>query len=122
MTNDKTIDKKGAHKDYEIRMSSRLLEFLCADYTYKNARRFSRLQAFQNLVDRHYTAEMKEEDMAVNMERLSKAWGWSRPSVGTFIQNLETMNVLEVVNVVTSKMIRLRKDIVFFLPSKDTEK
>jgi hypothetical protein len=39
-----------------------------------------------------------------------------------FIQNLETMNVLEVFNVVTSKMVRLRKDIVVFAPAKDVEK
>lgn len=121
MANDKIIDKEVAqngYKDYHVKMSSDLLEFLCGDYTYKNTRRFSRLQAFRDLVVRHYTSERKQEDMAANIECLSKSWGWSRPSVMKFIQNLETMSVLEVFNVVTSKMVRLRKDIVIFAPAK----
>ena len=110
MTNDKMIDKEvvqNGYKNYHVRMSSDLLKFLCGDYTYKNAKRFSRLQAFRDLVARHCTSERKQEDMVANIECLSKSWGWSRPSVMKFIQNLETMNVLEVFNVVTSKMVRL---------------
>lgn len=125
MVNDKMIDKEVVqvgNKDYDVRMSSELFEFLCGDYTYKNTRRFSRLQAFRDLVVRHCTSERKQEDMAANIECLSKSWGWSRPSVMKFIQNLEAMGVLEVFNVVTSKMVRLRKDIVFFVPAKDAEK
>ncbi|WP_315330085.1 hypothetical protein [Segatella oulorum] len=125
MTNDKMIDKEvvqNGYKNYHVRMSSDLLNFLCGDYTYKNAKRFSRLQAFRDLVARHCTSERKQEDMVANIECLSKSWGWSRPSVMKFIQNLETMNVLEVFNVVTSKMVRLRKDIVVFAPAKDVEK
>ena len=56
MTNDKMIDKEvvqNGYKNYHVRMSSDLLKFLCGDYTYKNAKRFSRLQAFQDLVTRH---------------------------------------------------------------------
>ena len=101
MTNDKMIDKEvvqNGYKNYHVRMSSDLLKFLCGDYTYKNAKRFSRLQAFQDLVTRHCTSERKQEDMVANM------------------------NVLEVFNVVTSKMVRLRKDIVVFAPAKDVEK
>ena len=125
MTNDKMIDKEvvqNGYKNYHVRMSSDLLEFLCGDYTYKNARRFSRLQAFRDLVVRHCTSERKQEDMAANIECLSKSWGWSRPSVMKLIQKLEAMNVLEVFNVVTSKMIRLRKDTVIFAPTKDVGK
>ena len=121
----KTTDKEAvgeSSKNYEIRMSPDLLELLCCDYTFKNPRRFSRLQAFQNLVERYCTARMQQEDMAVNMERLSKSWGWSRPSVMRFIQNLEALNVLEVFSVVTSKMVRLRKDIIVFASGKDPEK
>uniref|UniRef100_A0AB33IW75 Uncharacterized protein n=1 Tax=Prevotella sp. GTC17254 TaxID=3236794 RepID=A0AB33IW75_9BACT len=122
MSNAKILDKettKNNCKNYEIRVSAELLELLCCDYTFKNTKRFSRIQAFQNLIERYCTAEMKQEDMAVNMERLSKSWGWSRPSVMRFVQNLEAMNVLEVFSVVTSKMVRLRKDILIFAPEKN---
>ena len=66
MTNDKMIDKEvvqNGYKNYHVRMSSDLLKFLCGDYTYKNAKRFSRLQAFQDLVTRHCTSERKQEDI-----------------------------------------------------------
>lgn len=125
MTNDKISDKeitKSYSKNYEIRIFPEVLELLCCDYTFKNSKRFSRLQAFQNLVERYYAAEMKKEDMAINMECLSKSWGWSRPSVMRFIQNLEALKVLEVFTVVTSKMVRLKKDIVIFTSPKETEK
>ena len=125
MTNDKMIDKEvvqNGYNNYHVRMSSDLLKFLCKDYTYKNEKRFSRLQAFRDLVARHCTSERKQEDTAANIECLSKSWGWSRPSVMKFIQNLETMNVLEVFTVVTNKMVRLRNDIVVFAPAKDVEK
>lgn len=84
MTNDKMIDKEvvqNGYKNYHVRMSSDLLKFLCGDYTYKNAKRFSRLQAFRDLVARHCTSERKQEDMVANIECLSKSWGWSWKSV-----------------------------------------
>ena len=115
-------NKKNDGKNYEIKVSAELQDFLCCDYAFKKSRRFSRIQALQNLVERYCAAVKKEEDMAVNMERLSKSWGWSRPSVMRFVHNLETMKVLEVFIVVTSKMVRLREDILIFDPGKDAEK
>ncbi len=123
MVGNKMIDKKGAEKerkDYVIRMSTDLLDLLCCDYAFKKSKRFSRLQAFQNLIERYCTAKTQEEDMAVNMERLAKSWGWSRPSVMRFVRKLETLKVLEVFNVVTSKMVRLREDVIIFTSEKDT--
>ena len=101
-------------------MSTDLLDLLCCDYAFKKSKRFSRLQAFQNLIERYCTAKTQEEDMAVNMERLAKSWGWSRPSVMRFVRKLETLKVLEVFNVVTSKMVRLREDVIIFTSEKDT--
>lgn len=56
--------------------------------------------------------------MAVNMERLAKSWGWSRPSVMRFVRNLEALNVLEAFYVVTSKMVRLEEDVIIFESKK----
>ena len=106
------------NKKYHVMIPFELLEFLSDDYSYKNKSRFSRLQAFQNLVESYYTSWRKQEDMAVNIERLSKTWRWSRPSVMKFVQFLEAKEVLEVFNVVTSKIVRLRKEVVVFLPQE----
>lgn len=119
MTNNTNTDNNGIisdGKNYHVMIPFELLEFLSDDYSYKNKNRFSRLQAFQNLVERYYTSWGKQEDMAVNIERLSKSWGWSRPSVMRFVQFLEAKEVLEVFNVVTSKIVRLRKEVVVFPP------
>ncbi|WP_314722641.1 hypothetical protein [Prevotella nigrescens] len=106
------------NKKYHVMIPFELLEFLSDDYSYKNKSRFSRLQAFQNLVESYYTSWRKQEDMAVNIERLSKTWRWSRPSVMKFVQFLEAKEVLEVFNVITSKIVRLRKEVVVFLPQE----
>lgn len=124
MVGNKMIDKESAEmgrRDYMIRMSPGLLDLLCCDYSFKNSKRFSRLQAFKNLVERYCTAKTQQEDMAVNMERLAKSWGWSRPSVMRFVRNLEALNVLEAFYVVTSKMVRLREDVIIFESEKKTE-
>lgn len=119
MTNNTNTGNNGIQSDgknYHVMIPFELLAFLSDDYSYKNKSRFSRLQAFQNLVERYYTSWSKQEDMAVNIERLSKSWGWSRPSVMRFVQFLEAKEVLEVFNVVTSKIVRLRKEVVIFPP------
>ena len=124
MTNDRFLYKEGTQKsqeNYHVKISSDLLDFLCNDYSYKSVRRFSRLQAFQNLLERYCTSERKQEEMAANIEALSKSWRWSRPSVMRYIQNLEEMGVLEIFNAVTSKMVRIRKDIIVFDPGKSGE-
>ena len=105
-----TSDKK----NFQVMIPFELLEYLSDDYSYKNKSRFSRLQAFQNLVERYYASWRRQEDMAVNIERLSKSWGWSRPSVMRFVQFLETKGVLEIFSVVTSKIVRLRREVVVF--------
>ena len=118
MFNDKKKAQTG-YGNYEVRMTADLIEYLCGDYSYKDARRFSRLQAFQDLVARYCASREKEEDMAANIERLSKSWGWSRPSVMRFVQILEAMEVLKVFTVVTSTMVRLRNGIVIFHLGED---
>lgn len=117
-TNIENIVTFSENKNYHVMIPFDLLEFLSDDYSYKNKSRFSRLQAFQNLVERYYTSWRKQEDMAVNIERLSKSWGWSRPSVMRFVQFLEAKEVLDVFNVVTSKIVRLRKEVVVFPPGR----
>ena len=50
------------NKNYHVVIPFDLLEFLSVDYSYKNKRRFSRLQAFQNLIE-YYSASESNQKM-----------------------------------------------------------
>ena len=88
------------NKNYHVVIPFELLEFLSVDYSSKS----------------------KKETMAVNIERLSKAWGWSRPSVMKFVMFLESKNILEIFSVVTSKMVRVRNEIIVLRSENAVEK
>ena len=60
--------------------------------------------------------------MAVNIERLSKDWGWSRPSVIKVVMFLKSKNILEIFSVVTSKMVRVRNEIIVSRSENAVEK
>lgn len=124
-TNEEFIHKKEdikVEEKYYINISLDLLNYLCDDYSYRNTRRFSRLQAFLNLVERNNIAKIKKEESGASIEVLSKSWKWSRPTVMRYIQDLEKMNCVEIANVVTRKLVRLRQGIVIYPSQNDSEK
>ena len=84
------------------------MAYLCNDYAYRNPNRFSRLKALQDLLIRYQEAKQSSSQMNVNIAQLIKAWGWSRPSVLAFVEQLEKLEVLEVCNMVTSKVVHLK--------------
>ena len=49
--------------------------------------------------------------MNVNIAQLVKAWGWSRPAVLAFVDQLQKYEILEVCNMVTSKVVHLKPSI-----------
>lgn len=103
-----TSELHGKKDGFVIRMSSELLAYLCNDYAYRNPNRFSRLKALQDLLIRYQEAKQSSSQMNVNIAQLIKAWGWSRPSVLAFVEQLEKLEVLEVCNMVTSKVVHLK--------------
>ena len=86
---------------FVINMSSELIAYLCNDYSYRNPNRFSRLKALQDLLIRFQKAKLASKDMDVNIAQLVKAWGWSRPAVLAFVDQLQKYEILEVCNMVT---------------------
>lgn len=96
---------------YAIKMSSDLIAYLGNDYAYRNPNRFSRLRALQDLLCRFQKAHQDSKQMDVNIAQLVKAWGWSRPSVLAFVDQLQKYQVLEVYNMLTSKVVRLKASI-----------
>ena len=81
------------------------------DYSYRNPNRFSRLKALQDLLIRFQKAKLASKDMDVNIAQLVKAWGWSRPAVLAFVDQLQKYEILEVCNMVTSKVVHLKPSI-----------
>ena len=96
---------------FVINMSSELIAYLCNDYSYRNPNRFSRLKALQDLLIRFQKAKLASKDMDVNIAQLVKAWGWSRPAVLAFVDQLQKYEILEVCNMVTSKVVHLKPSI-----------
>lgn len=94
-----------------IKMSAELMAYLCNDYAYRNPSRYSRLKALQDLLLRFQKAQQQSKEMDVNIAQLVKAWGWSRPSVLAFVDQLQKFEVLEVCNMVTSKVVRLKASV-----------
>lgn len=103
-----TSELHGKKDGFVIRMSSELMAYLCNDYAYRNPNRFSRLKALQDLLNRYQEAKQSSSQMNVNIAQLIKAWGWSRPSVLAFVEQLEKLEVLEICNMVTSKVVHLK--------------
>ena len=106
-----TSELHGKKDGFVIRMSSELMAYLCNDYAYRNPNRFSRLKALQDLLIRFQKAKLASKDMDVNIAQLVKAWGWSRPVVLAFVDLLQKYEILEVCNMVTSKVVHLKPSI-----------
>lgn len=104
----KSIDKKLA-----VVVPLELIDYLCNDYAYRNPNRYSKLEAFRNLVMLHCSAKEKgSEKMNASIAQLSKAWNWSRPTVSAFVNDLAVLDILDVETTATSKAISLKSSIV----------
>lgn len=90
-----------------------LIDYLSNDYAYRNPNRYSKLEAFRNLVMLHCSAKEKgSEKMSASIAQLSKAWNWSRPTVSAFVNDLAVLDILDVETTATSKAISLKSSIV----------
>lgn len=62
------------------------------------------------VVDFHAAKEACSRDEK-QVAQLVKAWGWSRPAVLAFVDQLQKYEILEVCNMVTSKVVHLKPSI-----------
>ena len=106
------IKSRDVNLNYKIHLPLEILDYLCNDYTYKNTKRLTKLQAFNDLVQRHCAAINTGSQMIVNIAQLSKAWNWSRVTVGAFISDLSIMDIVIISNTPTSKLIALNDAII----------
>lgn len=104
-------------KDILVKMPLQLIAYLSNDYTFKNPKRFTKLKAFENLINRYCQSYVCNENKAVNITQLSKDWGWSRLTVFQFVSELHSMNLVEVNSVSTSKFVSMRSEVFGWVSS-----
>lgn len=98
-------------------MPLQLIAYLSNDYTFKNPKRFTKLKALENLIIRYWQSYVCNENKAVNITQLSKDWGWSRLTVFQFVSELQSMNLVEVNSVSTSKFVSMRPEVFGWVSS-----
>ena len=89
-----------------------LIAYLSNDNVYKNPKRFSKLEAFKDLIVRYCSAVGSGKKMNANIAQLSKAWNWSMATVCSFVNDLAVLDVLDVDVTPTSKIISLKDSVL----------
>lgn len=89
-----------------------LIDYLSNDNAYRNPKRYSKLEAFRDLIMRYRNAIGSGEKMSANIAQLSKTWNWSRTTVCGFVNDLAVLDVLEVNVTPTSKVISLKASVL----------
>ena len=85
----------------------------------KKGHKFSKPEAFFDLVDRQLIANLKGGDnhLAGTIPELVKTWKWDRETVWNFLVALSQLGVLTIDNVANRKALRLNNFIVKEKPS-----
>lgn len=71
--------------------------------------KFTRTEAFYDLIDRHCIALLKGEGDHVSgsINSMAKTWGWDRETVARFIDNLQQLGMVTIETEGNRKVIRL---------------
>lgn len=96
-----------------------LIKYLTQDAIYRNKQKFSRLQAFDDLVTRLKVAKSNGETMAANYAQLCNAWKWSRPGLNSFLGKLKEFGLIEINVVVVNKVVSLKPQLLMNLSVSD---
>ena len=72
----------------------------------------TRLMAFEDLIQRYLLYKAKDDDMAINFQQLSEAWGWGRPKTSRFLLRLQQEGVISIDRSVNNKVVRVKPNII----------
>ena len=72
----------------------------------------TRLMALEDLIRRYFAYKANNDDMAINFQQLSEAWGWGRPKTARFLMRLQEEGVINIDRVVNNKVVRLRPEVI----------
>ena len=106
-------------KKYSICIPVELVDFLCNDFTRISPRRFSKAKASRYLLSRHIDGLENGELKRNYISQLSKDWKWTRPTVVSFLKSLQQMNVIDIKQILSAKMVSVNPTIIVTSLSKE---
>lgn len=95
-----------------------LLEYITQDQVYRNKNKFTRQQAFFDLVRRSKMIIDGNDSSAANYAQLCKLWNWSRPGLMAFIDKLDEYRLLNFEVNMRNKVVTLKPEL--FLSIEDS--
>lgn len=106
-------------KKYSIYIPFEVVDFLCNDFTRISPKRFSKVKAFRYLLSKHIDGLEKGELKRNYISQLSKDWKWTRPTVVSFLKSLQQMNVIDIKQILSAKMVSVNPTIIVTSLSKE---
>ena len=110
---------KSAERKYSIYIPFEVIDFLCNDFTRISSRRFSKAKAFRYLLSKHIDGLENGELKRNYISQLSKDWKWTRPTVVSFLKSLQQMNVIDIKQILSAKMVSVNPTIIVTSLSKE---
>lgn len=85
-----------------VRLPFEAMVYLSKEYNLTKQKRFSKLDAFNDLVYRgsstaNHPSSDTDEEVGANISVLAKAWTWSRSTTSKFVTDLQKMNVVDII-------------------------
>ena len=96
-----------------------VLSFLAQSNHSKQKSRFSKMEAFNDLIGRYQVALLKSDEMGADLTQLSKTWNWSLLAVKAYIERLLDFGIIKVEKIVTRKVVSLNSDLFLFDKTKE---
>lgn len=106
-------------KKYSIHIPFEVMDFLGNDYVIVSPKRFSRIKVFRYLLSRHIDGLEKGELKRNYISQLCKDWKWTRPTVVSFLKSLQQMNVIDIKQILSAKMVSVNPTIIVMSLSKE---
>ena len=110
---------KSTERKYSIYIPFEVIDFLCNDFTRISPRRFSKAKAFRYLLSKHIDGLENGELKRNYISQLSKDWKWTRPTVVSFLKSLQQMNVIDIKQILSAKMVSVNPTIIVTSLSKE---
>lgn len=114
-----TGTSKLTEKKCSIHIPFEVMEFLGNDYVIVSPKRFSRIKAFRYLLSRHIDGLENGELKRNYISQLCKDWKWTRPTVVSFLKSLQQMNVIDIKQILSAKMVSVNPTIIVTSLSKE---
>lgn len=89
----------------KVRLPFTAFRYLANDRSYGNLLRFSKIQAFVDIVEHEPRYCQNGKGTTLNISNLAKRWNWARPTVITYVNTLQEMDVLLVADSKEGKRI-----------------